>query len=253
MKINFFFLLTLGMCLLKRMVMETCWWLWMCLLRILGELYAKYQYVILCELLFKKKCIWLYLQLLTSRTVLQAFWESTSGVIILTLAQIKFAFIFSLLLLLFSCPVISNSFVTPWIGNIQARILDWVCHFLSPGDFPNPDIKPTSPACISCIAGGLFTAEPLRNLIINGIVVDKYHLLRNKSVKDENMSEKNQMNMLHWRSLKNSSAKVKQGVVYRKVVWMKTENLGIISLQLDLKPLEWWGSPGWRVKKEIRP
>ena len=87
--------------------------------------------------------------------------------------------------------------MTPWIGNIQARILDWVCHFLSPGDFPNPDIKPISPACIACIAGGLFTAEPLGNLIINEIVVDKYHLLRNKSVKDENISEKNQTNMLH--------------------------------------------------------
>ena len=87
--------------------------------------------------------------------------------------------------------------MTPWIGNIQARILDWVCHFLSPDDFPNRDIKPISPACISCIAGGLFTAEPLGNLIINEIVVDKYHLLRNKSVKDENISEKNQTNMLH--------------------------------------------------------
>ena len=144
--------------------------------------------------------IWLYLQLLTGGTVLRAFWESTSGVIILSLAQIKFAFIFPLLLL-FSCPVTSNSFVTPWIGNIQGRILEWVCHFLSPGDFPNSGIEPTYPVCISCIAGELFTTEPLGNLIINGIFVGKYHLLRNKRVKDENILKKNQMNMLHWMSL----------------------------------------------------
>ena len=47
-KDQFFFLL-----MLVRMVMVTCWWLWTCLLCILSELYAKYQYVILCELSFK--------------------------------------------------------------------------------------------------------------------------------------------------------------------------------------------------------
>ena len=32
----------------------------------------------------------------------------------------------SLLLFLFSCPVMSDSFATPWIGIFQARILEWV-------------------------------------------------------------------------------------------------------------------------------
>ena len=31
------------------------------------------------------------------------------------------------------------------------------CHFLLPGDLPNPGIEP---ACISCIAGGFFITEP---------------------------------------------------------------------------------------------
>ena len=35
------------------------------------------------------------------------------------------------------------------------------CHFLFPGYLPNPGIALTSPACISCIAGRFFTAEPL--------------------------------------------------------------------------------------------
>ena len=34
----------------------------------------------------------------------------------------------------------------------------WPCP--APGDLPNPGIEPTS-SCISCIAGRLFTAEPL--------------------------------------------------------------------------------------------
>ena len=190
-KDQFFFLL-----MLVRMVMVTCWWLWTCLLCILGELYAKYQYVILCELLFKNIYIWLYLQLLTGGTVLRAFWESTSGVIILILAQIKFTFIFPLLLL-FSCPVTSNSFVTPWIGNIQGRILEWVCHFLSPGDFPNSGIEPTYLACISCIAGELshWGIWSLMEFLLTSIICLEIR------VKDENILKKNQMNMLYWMSL----------------------------------------------------
>ena len=39
-------------------------------------------------------------------------------------------------------------------GIFQARMLEWVA-FPSPGDLPNPEIKPMSPA----LAGGFFTAE----------------------------------------------------------------------------------------------
>ena len=40
-------------------------------------------------------------------------------------------------------------------GISQTRILEWVASS-SPGDLPNPGIKPTSPA----LAGGFFTPEP---------------------------------------------------------------------------------------------
>jgi len=45
----------------------------------------------------------------------------------------------------------SDSFVTPWtVDNLcpwktQARILEWDA-ILSPGDLPNPEIEPGSPA-----------------------------------------------------------------------------------------------------------
>ena len=39
-------------------------------------------------------------------------------------------------------------------GMFQATILEWV-PFPSPGDLPDPGVKPSSPA----LAGGLFTAE----------------------------------------------------------------------------------------------
>ena len=41
-------------------------------------------------------------------------------------------------------------------GISQARILEWVA-ILTPGDLPDPGIKPESPA----LAGGFFTTEPL--------------------------------------------------------------------------------------------
>ena len=50
-----------------------------------------------------------------------------------------------------SCSVMSDSFVTPWIVDnlcpwkTQARILEWDA-IPSPGDLPNPEIKPGSPA-----------------------------------------------------------------------------------------------------------
>ena len=58
----------------------------------------------------------------------------------------------------------SNSFVTPWIVACQAplsmgfpRQEYWSgLPFSSPGDFPDPEIKPTSPA----LAGRVFTTEP---------------------------------------------------------------------------------------------
>ena len=40
-------------------------------------------------------------------------------------------------------------------GILQARILEWVA-ISSPGDLPDPGIEP-----VSCIAGGLFMADPL--------------------------------------------------------------------------------------------
>ena len=40
----------------------------------------------------------------------------------------------------------------PWNGILQARILEWVA-IPSPGDLPDPEIEPGSPA----LAGGFFT------------------------------------------------------------------------------------------------
>ena len=48
-------------------------------------------------------------------------------------------------MLLFSHPVKSNSFATPWNGLFEVRILEWVA-FPSPGYLPNPGIEPKSPA-----------------------------------------------------------------------------------------------------------
>ena len=78
--------------------MVTCCSLCMCLpgLCILDELYIKYQYVIFTYDPLSQKCVWLCLRLLTGATVLRAFRESASQVIILSLAQIKFPFFFLL-------------------------------------------------------------------------------------------------------------------------------------------------------------
>ena len=67
------------------------------------------------------------------------------------------------LFLLFSCSVTSNSFVTPWTVAHQASLSMGFSSqeywnrfpFPSPGDFPNPGIKLTSPA----LAGSFFTTE----------------------------------------------------------------------------------------------
>ena len=56
-------------------------------------------------------------------------------------------------LLLFSHSVVSNSFATPWTVTHQAPLS---MGFPSPGDLPDPRIKPASPA----LAGRLFTTEP---------------------------------------------------------------------------------------------
>ena len=74
--------------------MVTCCLLCTCVpgLCILGELYVKYQYVILMYDPLSQKCIWLCLSLLTGRTFLRAFWAPASLVIILSLARIKFTF-----------------------------------------------------------------------------------------------------------------------------------------------------------------
>ena len=41
-------------------------------------------------------------------------------------------------------------------GILQARILEWVAIPSPPGDFPNPETEPASPALV----GGFFTTEP---------------------------------------------------------------------------------------------
>ena len=68
-------------------------------------------------------------------------------------------------MLLCSCSVVSDSFVTHMDydppgssvhGILQAGKLEWVL-FSSPGELPDPGIEPVSPA----LAGGFFTTEPL--------------------------------------------------------------------------------------------
>ena len=74
----------------------------------------------------------------------------------------------SIVLLLLSHSVMFNSFATPWIVDHQAllpvgysREEYWSrLPFPSPGDLPNPGIKPVSLAHVPCIAGGFFTGEP---------------------------------------------------------------------------------------------
>ena len=58
--------------------------------------------------------------------------------------------------------------VTPWTVDLQAALSIgfsrqefWIgLPFLSPGDLPDPGVKPLSPA----LAGGFFTTETLRKL-----------------------------------------------------------------------------------------
>ena len=65
---------------------------------------------------------------------------------------------------LFSCKVVSDSFVTPWTVALHALLSIgfpkqeyWSgLPFSSPGDLPNPGIKPWSPA----LAGILFATKP---------------------------------------------------------------------------------------------
>ena len=67
-----------------------------------------------------------------------------------------------------SCSVVLDSFVTLWTIACQAPVsMGFSSHeywsvlpFPSPGDLPNPGIKPTSPA----LAGRFFTSEPLGSL-----------------------------------------------------------------------------------------
>ena len=67
--------------------------------------------------------------------------------------------------LLFSCKVVSGSFITLWTvacqdssvhGISQARILEWLAISLAfPGDLSNPGIKPASPALqVDCLPPG---------------------------------------------------------------------------------------------------
>ena len=66
--------------------------------------------------------------------------------------------------LLFSCSVVSDSFVAPWTVACQAPVSMGFPRqqyrsglpFPSPGDLPNPGIELMSPV----LAGGFFTTEP---------------------------------------------------------------------------------------------
>ena len=79
----------------------------------------------------------------------------------------------SCLLLLPSCSVLSDSFATPWTAAHKAplsmkfsRQEYWSgLPFPSPGDLPNPWIKPMSPA----LAGRFFTTEPPGKLKYNKV------------------------------------------------------------------------------------
>ena len=73
---------------------------------------------------------------------------------------------FYLIFLLFSRKVVSNSFVTPWTVAGQASLsMDFSRQeywsglpFLSPGDLPDPGIKPASAS--PAVVGGFFTTAP---------------------------------------------------------------------------------------------
>ena len=82
-----------------------------------------------------------------------------------------FSIFYPLLLLLFlSLSDVSDSFVIPWTVDCQAplsmgfsRQEYWTgLPFPSPGNLPNPEIKPPSPA----IVGGFFTTEPQGNPLL---------------------------------------------------------------------------------------
>ena len=53
----------------------------------------------------------------------------------------------------YSC--LENSMATVH-GILQARILEWVCHFLLQGIFPDPGVEPRSPA----LEADTLTSEP---------------------------------------------------------------------------------------------
>ena len=95
-----------------------------------------------------------YLQIASPQALLiSSFYLSHFGII----------YFFSCFLLLFSRWVVSDSCnsvdcdpPSPSVHGIsQARILNWL-PFLSPGDLPDPGIKPASPS----LAGGFFTTKP---------------------------------------------------------------------------------------------
>ena len=77
---------------------------------------------------------------------------------------LNFSEILVLCLLLFSRSVMSDSFVTPWTLARRAPLSIWFSRqeswsglqFPSPGDLPDPGIKPTSPA----LASRFFATEP---------------------------------------------------------------------------------------------
>ena len=70
-----------------------------------------------------------------------------------------------------SCPTLE----TPWTGACQAPLsmgFSWQAYwsglpFPSPGDLPDPEIEPTSPA----LAGGFFTFEPSRKPRFKFIII----------------------------------------------------------------------------------
>ena len=89
-----------------------------------------------------------------------------SGTIKILEGIFKFDLEFFLLCAVGGCPVMSDSFATPWTVACQAPLSMefprqyWSgVPFPSPGDYPNTGVKPDSPES-PALAEGFFTTEP---------------------------------------------------------------------------------------------
>ena len=102
---------------------------------------------------------------------------------------------FCYILLLFGRYIMSNSFVSPWTIARQALLSIGFLRqeywsglpFPSPGDLPDPGIKPASPA----LAGRFFTSEPPGKPQLNLAVLKFSHYSRKN--KQNNSSSENKV------------------------------------------------------------